>query len=162
SNRRVVLSLRNGVPELAVGAGRSIVYTRPGKASDLLILRTPTVLGHLLPLCRNAGHKEQSLTTFPAAPLRVGSAATRPFPQNKLGAPAFSLTTVVTTLAQTARYELVCDGPKLVAARIAGQSLIAVRASYEAVASAMEARARSKPPLPPTLADLERRVAVPA
>jgi pimeloyl-ACP methyl ester carboxylesterase len=160
--RRVVLSLADGAPELAVGAGRSVVYTRPHKASDLVILRAPNVLGQLLPLCRMVGRKEQTLTAFPAAALRFGAAATRPFPQNKLGTPALSLTTFAVTLAQTARYELVCDGPKLVAARVGGQALVAVRASYEAVASALEARARSKPPLPPTLADLERRVAVPA
>jgi dienelactone hydrolase len=161
-SRRVALSVAGGTPELAVGSGRSVVYTRPGKPSDLLILRAPTVLGNLLPLCRMAGHKEQTVTAFPAAALHLGSATTQPFPSNKLGAPALSLTKAVGTLAQTARYDLVCDGPKLVAMRIPSQGLIAVRAGYEAVASAMESRARTKPPLPPTVADLERRVSVPA
>jgi len=57
----------------------------------------------------------------------------------------------------------VCDGPKLVALRASGQGVVAVRASYEAVAAALEARAtRAKPPVPADLAELERQVRVPA
>jgi hypothetical protein len=137
------------------------MYTRPGKPADVFLLRAPTVVAHLLPLCRLAGAKEQSFTAFPAASLRLAPAETQAFSQNRVGTPALSLTVVVATLADTTRLELVCDGPKLVALRASGQGVVAVRASYEAVASALEARAmRDKPPLPADLIELERRLRV--
>jgi dienelactone hydrolase len=79
-----------------------------------------------------------------------------------MGAPALDLATVVVDLAQSARFELVCDGPKLVALRQAGRALIATRASFAAVGSALEAWARSKPRLPATLAEVALRVPAPA
>jgi dienelactone hydrolase len=159
----LTLSRWGDLPELTTQTGRSLVYTRPSKPADLFLLYAPTVVAHLLPLCQLAGAKEQTFTAFPAATLHLGPVETQAFPENKVGAPARSLTVVVATLAETTRLELVCDGPKLVAVRSGGQGVVAVRASYEAVASTLEARAaRSKPPLPADLADLERHPRVPA
>ncbi len=157
--KRLTLARKGDLPELAIqGPGRMVMVTRPGRGSDLFVSTSPTVLAHLIPLCRLAGPKEQTLTVFPAAPLRVSPVTTQPFPQTNVGAPAVPLQTMVVDLAQSARFELVCDGPKLVALRQNGRGLTAVRASYEAVAAALEARVRSKPPLPETLVDLPRRI----
>jgi dienelactone hydrolase len=160
---RLTLSRKDGLPELAIQSGRSLMYTRPGKPADLFLLRAPTVIAHLVPLCRLAGAREQTLAAFPAAALRLDPGEAQAFPQHKVGAPALSLTVVVATLAETTRLELVCDGPKLVAVRASGQGVVAVRASYEAVASALEARApRAKPPLPADLTELDRQLRAPA
>ena len=82
----------------------------------------------------------------------------RRYPLTKLGAPELQLTDVVADLAQSMRIEVVCDGSKLVAARLSNLRLIAVRASYEELASALEGRARGKPILPTTLVELPRKV----
>ena len=38
---------------------------RPQRASDLFFLSNPTILGHLYPLCGQAGARERTLTAFP-------------------------------------------------------------------------------------------------
>jgi dienelactone hydrolase len=157
--RRMTLTRKGELPELAVENGaRQIVYTRPEHPSDFFALSSPPLLSHLYPLCRLAEARPRTLTAFPAAPMKLSALVRRPFPQTRVGAPAVELATVVVDLAQSTRYELVCDGPRLVALRQAGRALIATRASYEAVGSALEALSRSKPPLPQTLKETAVRV----
>jgi pimeloyl-ACP methyl ester carboxylesterase len=161
--KRITLKRSGEFPELATeSSARSIVHTRPQKDSDLMLLRTPEILSHFLPFCRMAGEREQTLTAFPSVPLRIGEPARRAFPQTKLGAPTVELRTLTVDLGQATRFELVCDGPKLVALRQSGRNLIAARASHQAVATALETRVRSKPPVPEGVADLPRRLVVPA
>jgi dienelactone hydrolase len=163
SRRTLVLKKSGEFPELTTESSlRSLVYTRPQRASDVFFLSTPTILGHLYPLCGQAGPRERTLTAFPAAPLRLSSITRKTFPQTKMGAPALELGSFIVDLAQSARFELVCDGTRLIALRQAGRRLTAVRASYEAVASALEALEHPKPPLPETLAELPRKLALPA
>src|SRR4029079_11462046 len=102
--------------------------------------------------------KERTMTAFPAAPLKIAPLVTRKYPLTKLGAPALELTDVVADLARSMRIEVVCDGPKLVAAHQYNQRLTAVRASYEELASALEGRQRSKPIVGETLVELPRKV----
>jgi dienelactone hydrolase len=162
SRRVMVLKKPGEFPELTTESSlRSLVYTRPQRASDLFFLSNPTILGHLYPLCGLAGTRERTLTAFPAAPLRLSPTTTKTFPQTKMGAPALELRSFIVDLAQSARFELVCDGSRLLALRQAGRRLTAVRASYEAVASALEAFEHAKPPLPDTLAELPRKLALP-
>ena len=116
------------------------------------------MIAQLTPLCGETGAKEKSLTAFPAAPLKIAPSSVRRYPLTKLGAPELQLTDVVADLAQSMRIEVVCDGSKLVAARLSNLRLIAVRASYEELASALEGRARGKPILPTTLVELPRKV----
>ncbi len=163
SRRLLVLKKPGQFPELTTESSlRSLVYTRPQRASDLYFLSNPTILGHLYPLCAQAGPRERTLTAFPAAPLRLSPVTRKTFPQTKMGAPALELSSFIVDLAQSARFELVCDGTRLIALRQAGRRLTAVRASYEGVSSALEAFERSKPPLPDTLAELPRKLALPA
>jgi dienelactone hydrolase len=157
----LTVSPLGAVPELATENGpRAIIYTRPAKPSEFFALSSPSLVSHLYPLCQLAGAHERTLTAFPAAPLHLGAVVKRAFPQSRVGAPSVELTTVVVNLAQSARFELVCDGTRLVAVHQAGRALVATRASYEAVGSALEAWARSKPPVPETLE--EKVVRVPA
>jgi len=163
SRRIMVLKKSGEFPELTTESSvRTLVYTRPQRASDLFFLSNPTILGHLYPLCGQAGARERTLTAFPAAPLRLSPTATKTFPQTKMGAPALELRSFIVDLAQSARFELVCDGSRLLALRQAGRRLTAVRASYEGVASALEAFEHAKPPLPETLAELPRKLPLPA
>jgi pimeloyl-ACP methyl ester carboxylesterase len=134
----------------------SISFTRPPAEPDLYF--GANVVAHLTPLCRETGAKERTLTAFPAAPLKIAPSSVRRYPLTKLGAPELQLTDVVADLAQSMRIEVVCDGSKLVAARLSNLRLVAVRASYEELASALEGRARSKPILPATLVELPRKV----
>jgi pimeloyl-ACP methyl ester carboxylesterase len=161
--RRLTLAPRNDLLELTTEgpAPRMILFTRPTKRADLFLLSTTTVLTHLAPICRLASNKDQNLIAFPAAPLRIAAAKERSFPQTKVGAPAVALKTVVVDVAQTMRFEIVCDGPKLLALRQNAPGLTAVRAGYEPVAAALETVPRTKPPLPETLVELARTVRVP-
>src|SRR5262249_59684897 len=59
---------------------------------------------------------------------------------------------------QSMHVEALCDGTKLVAARLYNLRITAVRASYEELASALEGRPRGKPILATTLAELPRKV----
>jgi dienelactone hydrolase len=163
SRRLLVLKKPGQFPELTTESSlRSLTYTRPQRASDLFFLSNPIILGHLYPLCAQAGPRERTLTAFPAAPLRLSAATRKTFPQTKMGAPALELRSFIVDLAQSARFELVCDDTRLIALRQAGRRLTAVRASYEAVASALEALEHPKPPLPEGLEELPRKIALPA
>lgn len=144
----------------AAAGKRAATFTRPRTAPDVYF--GTDVLAHLTALCHLGGEKEQQIAAFPAAPLRISPAARRKYPQTKLGAPSLELTDVTADLARTMRIEAVCDGPKLVAVRQGSRRLTAVRAGYEEVASALEARSRKKPPTPETLVELPRRIPVPA
>ena len=160
--RRLSLAARGDLLELTTEgpAPRMILYTRPTKHADLFLLSTTTVLTHLAPVCRLPSRKDQTLIAFPAAPLRIAAAKERSFPETKVGAPAVALETVVVEVAQAMRFEIVCDGPKLLAIRQNASGLTAVRAGYEPVAAALETFPRTKPAVPETLVDLERVVRV--
>ncbi len=134
----------------------SMSFTRPSSEPDLYF--GANVIAHLTPLCRETGTKEKTLTAFPAAPLKIAPSSVRRYPLTKLGAPELQLTDVVADLAQSMRIEAVCDGTKLVAARLSNLGLIAVRASYEGLASTLESRGRGKPILSTTLVELPRKV----
>jgi dienelactone hydrolase len=161
ASKRIVLDREGGFPALQVRTGASsMVSTRPGRSSDLFVLNQSTVIAHLSPICPMASGREQTLIAFPAAPLRLSPATVRPYPQSRLGAPALDLRTVIVDLARSARFEVVCDGPRLIAVHQMGRRLTAVRASYEAVASTLDARAPAKPATPADLVELPRRLAV--
>ena len=134
----------------------SISFTRPSAQPDLYF--GANVIAHLTPLCRETSAKEKTLTAFPAAPLRIAPSSVRRYPLTKLGTPELQLTDVVADLAQSMRIEAVCDGNKLVAARLSNLDLVAVRISYEELASALETRGRGKPILSTTLVELPRKV----
>jgi pimeloyl-ACP methyl ester carboxylesterase len=134
----------------------SISFTRPPVEPDLYF--GANVIAHLTPLCRETSAKEKTLTAFPAAPLKIAPSSVRRYPLTKLGTPELQLTDVVADLAQSMRIEVVCDGSKLVAARLSNLGLIAVRASYEELASVLEGRGRGKPILSTTLVELRRKV----
>jgi len=134
----------------------SISFTRPQAEPDFYF--GANVIAHLTPLCRETGAKDKTLTAFPAAPLKIAPSSVRRYPLTKLGAPELQLTDVVADLAQSMRIEVVCDGTKLVAARLSNLDLIAVRASYEELASTLEGRGRGKPLLPATLVELPRKI----
>jgi dienelactone hydrolase len=161
--RRLTLAARGDLLELTTEgpAPRMILYTRPTKRADLFLSSATTVLTHLAPICRLAGNKDQNLIAFPAAPLHLAAAKERSFPQTKVGAPAVELKTVLVDVAQTMRFEIVCDGPKLLALRQNVSGLTAVRAGYEPIAAALETVPRTKPSVPETLVDLARVVRVP-
>jgi dienelactone hydrolase len=161
--RKLTLAARGDLLELTTEgpAPRMILYTRPTKRADLFLLSTTTVLTHLAPVCQLTSNKDQSLIAFPAAPLHIAAAKERSFPQTKVGAPSVALKTVVVDVAQTMRFEIVCDGPKLLALRQNASGLTAVRAGYEPVAAALENLPRTKLSLPETLVDLARVVRVP-
>jgi pimeloyl-ACP methyl ester carboxylesterase len=134
----------------------SVSFTRPPKQPDLYF--GANVIAHLTPLCREADAKGKTITAFPAAPLKLAPATVRPYAMTKLGAPALGLTDIVADLASSMHIEVLCDGSKLVAARLYNQRVTAVRASYEELASALEGRAREKPIVPAALAELPRKV----
>ncbi len=83
--RKLTLAARGDLLELTTEgpAPRMILYTRPTKRADLFLLSTTTVLAHLIPVCRLAGGKDQSLIAFPAAPLHIAAAKERSFPQRE-------------------------------------------------------------------------------
>ena len=146
----------NGVEAATEAPWRSISFTRPQAEPDFYF--GANVIAHLTPLCRETGAKDKTLTAFPAAPLKIAPSSVRRYPLTKLGAPELQLTDVVADLAQSMRIEVVCDGTKLVAARLSNLDLIAVRASYEGLASTLEGRGRGKPILSTALVELPRKV----
>src|SRR5260221_3930434 len=148
--RRLTLAARGDLLELTTEgpAPRMILYTRPTKRADLFLLSTTTVLTHLASVCQLSSNRDQSLIAFPAAPLHIAAAKERSFPQTKVGAPTVALKTVVVDVAQTMRFEIVCDGLKLLALRQNASGLTAVRAGYEPVAAAPAKFPRPKNPPP--------------
>ncbi len=134
----------------------SMSFTRPQAEPDFYL--GANVIAHLTPLCRETGAKDKTLTAFPAAPLKIAPSSVRRYPLTKLGAPELQLTDVVADLAQSMRIEVVCEGNKLVAARLSNLDLIAVRASYEELAPTLEGRGRGKPILSTALVELPRKV----
>jgi uncharacterized protein len=161
--RRMSLERSGAYPELVTHLrANALMTTRPGRASDVFLLNQDIVLAHLAPLCELGGARERTLTAFPGAPLRLSPTAVRPYPQTRAGAPVLELRALVADLAQHTRFELVCDGPRLLAVHQRGRQLTAVRASFEAVAAALDARAADKPGVPATVVELPREVVVPA
>ena len=156
---RVTLQQRGSTVESTLEMpGRKATFTRPSGAPDLYL--GSNIIAHLTPLCREAGAKEKTLTVFPAAMLKIAPSTLRRYPLTKLGAPGMELTEVVADLAQSMRIKVVCDGTKLVAAHLSSLGMTAVRASYEELASALEARPRGKPILAATMRELPRKVRV--
>jgi dienelactone hydrolase len=156
---RVTLQQRgNAIETMTETPGRKATFTRPAAAPDLYL--GSNIIAHLTPLCRDPSAKEKTLTVFPAASLKIAPANLRRYPLTKLGAPGLELTEVVADLAQSMRIKVICDGTKLVAAHLSNLRLTAVRASYEELASALEARPRSKPILAATVRELPRKVRV--
>ena len=113
---------------------------------------------HLTPLCGLAADEEKTITVFPGQPIKIG--AKKPVPDALAGKRTLHFVPFV--IADKNTVQLICDGKKAVISRYPELGLVAVRAGYEEVATAIAKAETNKPDVPAGLGELPRQVRSPA